>query len=228
MDLTVRDVARMMNVAEKTVFRWIKDNHMPVMGVGDQYRFDRTQLLEWATARNLAISSDFFRGTPETALSGNGIADALTSGGIFHDLPASDKVSAIKAVVEAMRLPKSVDRDFLLTVLLAREDMASTGMGDGVAIPHVRNPIILRIHRPCIALGLLKQPIEFGALDGKPVFALFTMMCPTPREHLHLLSRLAFGLRDPEFKTAIEARASADEIIRIAARLDKTSAKPAS
>lgn len=220
MELTVRDVARLLKVPEKTIFRWIKDNFMPVTRIGEQYRFDRTQLLEWATARDIAISEDFFRTSSNPDRDEDSIAPALQAGGIFHGLRAADKVSALRTVVETMNLPASVDRAFLLTVLLAREDMASTGVGDGVAIPHVRNPIILKVNQPIIALGLLEKPIEFGALDGKPVFALFTMICPTPRGHLHMLSRLAFGLRDSEFKGALEARAPTEQILGIVQRLD--------
>jgi PTS system nitrogen regulatory IIA component len=216
-----------LKVPEKTIVRWIKDNFMPVNRVGEQYRFDRTQLLEWATARDIAIGEDFFRTTSAPEASQDSIAAALRAGGIFHDLRAPDKVSALRVVVEAMHLPAGVDRGFLLTVLLAREDMSSTGVGDGVAIPHVRNPIILKVNQPFIALGLLERPIDFGALDGQPVFALFTMICPTPREHLHMLSRLAFALRDDEFKAAIEARAPAEKILGIVQRLDDSSRKVA-
>ena len=64
-------------------------------------------------------------------------------------------------------MPDEVDRDFLLTVLEAREAMGSTGIGDGIAIPHVRNPILLHVKRPFVSLFLLKQPVDFDAIDGK-------------------------------------------------------------
>jgi PTS system nitrogen regulatory IIA component len=54
--------------------------------------------------------------------------------------------------------------------------------------------------------------VDFGALDGQPVATLFTLVSPTVRAHLHLLSRLAFALRDDRFKTAVRTQASRDEI----------------
>jgi mannitol/fructose-specific phosphotransferase system IIA component (Ntr-type) len=90
-----------------------------------------------------------------------------------------------------------VDREFLYKVLLARESLGSTGIGDGIAIPHVRNPIVLHLSRPIVTLCFLERPVDFGALDGQPVNTLFTLISPTVRAHLHLLSRLAFTLRDP-------------------------------
>ena len=76
---------------------------------------------------------------------------------------------------------------------MARESLGSTGIGDGIAIPHVRNPIVMHIPRPTITLCFLEHPIDFGALDGQPVHTLFTIVSPTVRAHLHLL--LPPGLR---------------------------------
>jgi PTS system nitrogen regulatory IIA component len=76
----------------------------------------------------------------------------------------------------------------------------------------VRNPIILHLSRPIVTVCFLEQPIDFGALDGQPVTTLFTLISPTVRAHLHLLSRLAFTLRVPRFSAAIQTQASREEI----------------
>ena len=112
-----------------------------------------------------------------------------------------------------MKLPEDVDPEFLYQVLLAREALGSTGIGDGIAIPHVRNPIVLHLSRPTVTLCFLEQPVDFGALDGQPVSTLFTLVSPTVRAHLHLLSRLAFALRHPRFKAAVQSQASREEIL---------------
>jgi nitrogen PTS system EIIA component len=135
---------------------------------------------------------------------------------VARGLRAAGREAALRAVVEHMPLPAAVDREFFLGVLLAREDMASTGVGEGVAIPHVRNAIVLPISEPVITLGLLETPVDFGAVDGQPVFALFALVCPSVRMHLHLLSRLAFALRDTAFRSALDRRAPAEEIIAAA------------
>ena len=126
-----------------------------------------------------------------------------------------------------MRLPEEVDREFLLRVLLAREALASTGVGDGIAIPHVRNPIVLHVNRPMISLCFLEKPVDFDALDGKPVHALFSLISPTVRAHLHLLSRLAFGIRDMGFRDAVARQASRDEILDEARRMETSLAQKA-
>ena len=75
-----------------------------------------------------------------------------------------------------------------------------------------------------VTLCFLEKPIDFGALDGKPVHALFSMISPTARTHLHLLSLLAFALRDPAFRDCIARRASADEILAAVRRLEADAA----
>ena len=122
-----------------------------------------------------------------------------------------------------------MDREFLLRVLLARENLQSTGIGDGIAIPHVRNPIVLHVARPMIALCFLEKPVDFGALDGKPVSVLFSLISPTVRAHLRMLSRLSFALSDAGFKNAIIGQASREEILsharRVEAALDEKAAR---
>ena len=141
------------------------------------------------------------------------LVEALQAGGVVYRLGGTDKQSVLRAVVEAMRLPEEVDREFLFQVLAAREALASTGIGEGVAIPHVRNPIVLHVPSATVTLCFLERPVDFNALDGKPVRCLFTLVSPTVRAHLHLLSRLAFALRDPRFKEAIRRAAMRDEIV---------------
>jgi PTS system nitrogen regulatory IIA component len=107
-----------------------------------------------------------------------------------------------------------VDRAFLLEVLLARESLGSTGIGDGIAIPHIRNPLVLGVDGPRICLCFAKKPVDFDAIDKKPVNALFILISPTVREHLRLLARLSFALNDPGFRAAVSKRKPAAEIRR--------------
>ncbi|HUI08068.1 MAG TPA: PTS sugar transporter subunit IIA [Verrucomicrobiae bacterium] len=227
MQLTVQDVAGLLKVSEKTVYRWINERSLPGYRVSGQYRFNRAELLEWATSRRIHVSPEIFQEPESTATPLPGLGDALQAGGIFYRLAGADKESVLRSVAENMRLPEEVDREFLLRVLLAREALASTGVGDGIAIPHVRNPIVLHVNRPMISLGFLEKPVEFGALDGKPVHALFSVISPTVRAHLHLLSRLAFAIHDAGFKAAVVRQASRDEILGEARRVETNLAEKA-
>ena len=220
MQLTVRDVAGLLNVSEKTIYRWIKDGSIPAYRINEQYRFHRAELLEWATARKIGVSVDIFQEAGGATAQVPSLTEALLAGGIVYRLVGTDTESVLRAAVEAMRLPDEVDREQLLRVLVAREALASTGVGDGIAIPHVRNPIVLHVPRPTITLCFLERPVDFGALDGQPVHCLFTMVSPTVRAHLHLLSRLAFALRDPAFREVIRRQALREEILAEVRRVE--------
>lgn len=221
MQLGVRDVSRLLSVSEKTIYRWVKQGVLPAYRVNEQYRFNRAELLEWATSRRMNVSAALFDEPESHATPIPTLLEALQAGGIFYRLSGADKEAALRALVEHMRLPEEVDRDFLLRVLLAREALQSTGIGDGIAIPHVRNPIVLHVPRPMITLCFLDQPVDFGALDGKPVHVLFSLVSPTVRAHLRLLSRLAFTLHDPGFKRAIVRQAAREDILREIRRIEE-------
>jgi PTS system nitrogen regulatory IIA component len=219
MQLTVKDASSLLNVSEKTIYRWLEEGKLPGFRLRGQYRFNRAELLEWATAHRMGVSSTIFQETEAESVPLPLLSDSVQAGGIFYRVEGGDRESALRGVVEVMRLPDEVDRSFLWEVLMARERLASTGVGDGVAIPHARNPVVLHVDKPMVALCFLEHPIDFGALDGLPVQVLFTMVSPTARAHLHLLSRLSFALRDAEFRQQLREQASRDALIGTLRRL---------
>jgi len=221
MNITVRDAAKVLDVSEKTIYRWIHKGIVPAYRVNEQYRLNRAELLEWATHRNMAVSPDIFREPESEGVPMPTLVEALQTGGIIYRVEGHNKEAALRFIIEHIWLPEEVDREFLLQVLLAREALGSTGIGDGIAIPHVRNPVVLHITRPFISLAFLEIPIDFGALDGKPVHALFTIMSPTVRAHLHMLSRISFVLRDNKLKDAIKHQAGRQEILSEIDRIEK-------
>jgi PTS system nitrogen regulatory IIA component len=227
MQLTVRDVSRFLSTPESTVIRWIKQRGLPSQHVGGQYRFNRVDLLEWATANKIKVSVEVFDHLAAEDEPGPSLPGALEAGGIFYQVKDTNKELALRAMVEVLPLPDDFDRELLLRLFLARETSASTAIGDGVALPHVRNPIVLQVERPMVTLCFLEQPVDFGALDGKPVRVLFSLICPTMRGHLQTLSRLSFALHDEGFKGVVMRQAPREEILREARRVEASLAAPA-
>jgi PTS system nitrogen regulatory IIA component len=224
MQLTVRDVARALGTEEKTVYRWVSHDGLPAELINGQYRFNRTELLEWAALRKKEVSPDLFSNGDDA--SSMRLDDALRAGGILEGIQGADKDAVLRAVVEAMPLPAEFDRAFLLEVLLSRESLGSTDIGDGLAIPHPRYPVVLPIERPSITLCFLAQPIAFSTSASQPVHTLFTLVSPTARTHLQLLARLAHALRDASFRAVVRRKARADEILREAGGLENALRPP--
>ncbi len=220
MQLTVRDVSRFLDVSESTVIRWMKQRGLPAQYVGGQHRFNRAELLEWATANQIKVSLELFDRLATDDEPIPRLAEALEGGGIFYRLQDTSKDRALRALVEVLPLPADIDRELLLRLFLAREASATTAIGGGIALPHVRNPIVLHVARPMVTLCFLERPVDFGALDGTPVHVFFSLICPTMRSHLQMLSRLSFALHDVKFRDAVLHGSPCGEILAAARRVD--------
>ena len=226
MQLSVKDAASILDVSEKTIYRWIKQGVIPSYRINEQYRFNRAELLEWATSRRIQVSPEIFSEKDLASSPLPRLGEALKAGGVEYRVEGSDQRSVLRAVVDLLHLPEEVDREFLYQVLLARETLGSTGIGEGIAIPHVRNPVVLHVSKPTVTLCFLEKPIDFGAIDNVPVDTLFTLISPSVRAHLHLLSRLGIVLRDDGVKSALRERASREALMEAFSRAESALPKP--
>lgn len=221
MTLTVREAARLLRVSEKTVYRWIADRRLPARRIGDQLRLSRAELLDWVAVNRAEASLELYTETDEEEAALPSLAQALTSGGVVYRLDGRTRDEVLRSAVQATRLPEGVSTDFVFEVLRAREQLASTAVGEGIAIPHPRHPLVLHVPEPSITLCFLEEPVDFEAVDGQPVFALFLVLSPNVRAHLHLLGRLGFALRQPGFQRAVRKQSGRNMILKEAGRVDE-------
>src|SRR5438445_8592318 len=110
MQLSIRDLIKLRNVAESTVLRWIKQRGLPAQQVGGQYRVNRAELLEWATANNVRVSLELFDHLEADAETTPSLAESLEVGGIHYQLQDTTKDRALRALVQVLPLPDDVDR----------------------------------------------------------------------------------------------------------------------
>jgi nitrogen PTS system EIIA component len=219
--MKVSEVAALLKVEESSVLKWIKKEKLPATLVSGSYRINRVDLLEWATEHAIMVPPELFA-VAEADIHYPTLSEALEAGGVYCGVPGKDKLEVLRSVVGLLKLPPQMDPDFLLQVLLAREALGTTAIGGGIAIPHVRNPILLQNKPvPAISLCFLANPIDFGALDGEPVRMLFLLTSPTVKVHLHLLSRLAFALHDPQFRGTLNLACDPAGIIEAARRFER-------
>lgn len=213
MQLTLRQAAGYLSVTDATVRRWITERGLPVHQVNERLYLNAVELWEWAVEHGVEVSRsllDHARRAPDIVPP---MSELLRAGGILYDIEATEKRALLRDFVARLPLPPAQDRTTLLSVLEAREAMGSTGIGDGIAIPHVRNPIVLHLDDPFVTLGLLRHPVDFEAVDDKPVHALFMVVSPTVPVHLRILAQLGFLLRDDGLRELMRRRAPVDEIL---------------
>lgn len=218
MHLTVADVAALLRTSPKQVYRWIDEGELDCNWFHDQPRFNRTELLEWATARRIPVAVEQFLDEGDTA-NALSLAASLATGGIHRAITGKNRDEILRAVVGATPIPDS-ERETLVEVLLAREATGSTGIGNGIAIPHVRQPIVMGGGAATVSLCFLSEPVDFFAIDGSPVHTVFLIISTTVRGHLQMLAKLGAALSDPAFQSAILHRESTEEILREAARVE--------
>jgi nitrogen PTS system EIIA component len=213
MDLLLRDIVKIFQVSEQTIQTWIGKKNMPFMKANDQYSFNYIEILDWALEQKINL-------TPEALSFGDSenqqpsmVYQAIKNGQIYYDIPGDTLEAVLKSIVDVLALPKGLNKQSFFQMLVSREKMMSTGLGNGIAIPHVRNPVVLNIAQPSISLCFLNKPVDFKALDAKPVFILFLLLSPSVPQHLAILSRLAFCLQNPKLQEFLHAKASREQIL---------------
>jgi PTS system nitrogen regulatory IIA component len=213
MQLTTNDIIKIFAVPEQTVNHWIEKKKMPCIKANEQYRFNYIELLDWALKKKIRL-------TPEVLALGDRenhnsctLYQAIKEGHIHYDISGNTREEVLKAVVDVLPLLPKLNKKSLWQMLIAREEMVSTAIGNGIAIPHVRNPVVLHIDHPSITLCFLKKPIDFKAIDGKPVFILFTLLSPCVKMHLTILSRLAFCLQNTKLQEFLHIKATQEQIL---------------
>lgn len=148
------------------------------------------------------------------------LIDILDESAIVADLTASTKTEALEALVEVMtKSNPALRKEDLLQVLLEREELGSTGIGDGIAIPHGKSQELTEI---VSGFGLSKQGIEFDSLDGKPAHLFFLLVAPenSVGTHLKMLARISRMLKNVEFRQKLLEAKSQQEIYQIIAEED--------
>ncbi|HXH38108.1 MAG TPA: helix-turn-helix domain-containing protein, partial [Thermoanaerobaculia bacterium] len=172
MKITITEAAALLGADEGRVHAWIEEAELPAQRIRGQYRINRSDLLEWATAHNVGVAPRAFhheRGTPS-------LAEALRAGGVHDHVPGSDLASVLRHIVMLLPLTDNADREMLLQLLLARDMLGVTAVGDGIAIPHVRTPIILSPVDAVLAMSFLTTPLSLKSPDGQAVDTFFFLI----------------------------------------------------
>lgn len=139
------------------------------------------------------------------------IPDLLSPADLMIDVRTPNKSALLRELADKAAANLKLHVDQVAPLLLKREDLGSTGIGRGVAIPHARLP---ELDRPFGLLAKLKQPIEFDAIDGQAVDLVFLLLLPAAAENgqLGALALVARTLRPPEVLVRLRRARTVSEI----------------
>lgn len=128
------------------------------------------------------------------------LPEIIEENNIIPELRAKDKKGVLEELAEAIsRHEPSIDKGALVKVLVERERLGSTGIGDGVAIPHGK---MNGVSRPIISFGRSKQGLDFDSMDGQPAHLFFLLIAPEDSSsvHLQVLGKIAKILKNRDFR----------------------------
>ena len=140
------------------------------------------------------------------------LSDILSQNHIIPDLKAKDKKGVLAELVDVIvSSDPTLDKNSLVKVLLERERLGSTGIGDGVAIPHGK---FQGLKHPIISFGRSPKGLDFDAMDGEPVFLFFLLVAPEDSASIHLkaLARIAKIIKSRSFRNVLMQVSTREEI----------------
>jgi PTS system nitrogen regulatory IIA component len=180
--LTIEEVAKYLRVSERTVYDWAQKGEIPAGKIGTVWRFKKTEIERWVndrlTVRNLEPQFDAIQ------------VESIISTDRIVFLNYSSKRDALMALADNLATaPQVKNRGELTMEILKREELMSTAIGRGIAIPHVRLASVTDL---VVSVGVSKIDIaDFQALDDEPV-RLLLMIAASYHQHAYYLQTLSF------------------------------------
>jgi len=201
--ITIDEVAKYLRVSERTVYDWAQRGEIPAGKIGTVWRFKKSEIEQWVNSR---LSGSKKPGT--TAV----IVDAILSPDRILFLHHASKLDALTALAENLAgAPQVKNRQELMEKIIQREELMSTAIGRGIAIPHVRLSSITDL---VMSVGISKVAItDFHPLDDEPVRLLF-MIAAAYNQHAYYLQTLSFfsaRLKNNELRASLLDTQSVEE-----------------
>jgi len=151
------------------------------------------------------------------------LSDFVVREPILVDLKATGKEEAIREIVRGLRDAGQVaeaDYESVVRAILGREELGSTGIGQGVAVPHTRHPTVQRLVG---TVALSKHGVDFAALDGDPVNIFFLLISPPnqPGDHLRALENISRHLKDEKFVKSLRQAKTREAVVELLQEADQ-------
>ncbi len=219
--LTLAEIARYLKVSEKTILRMVKRGELPGSKVASQWRFQRVAIDQWLTAKMESATDERLVDVIQTTPKIIPLARLITPARILMDLTPGDTKTVLQQLIQPLADDNLLDDPAqFLSDLQSREAMSSTGIGDGVAIPHVREQENSGVRQTCVVMGLCREGIDFGALDGEPTYVFMLLCGNAVTVHLRLLAKTMLLLRNPGMVSSLLSCRNRDEVEALLRRAD--------
>lgn len=199
--LTLAEVATYLKLSEKTLLKMVKSGEIPCAKIANQWRFSRPMVDDWLRGKMDVVPKNDLTRLIEKEFDYMPVSRLIDLDSMIMNLKSTDRAGVLDELAEvAFQNNLILDKESLIRKLNEREDLTSTAIGNGIAIPHIRKPSASIINEPKIVIGLSREGLDFKSPDGKLTRLFFLILSDSEVVHLRILSRLAVILR--EGKTA--------------------------
>lgn len=143
------------------------------------------------------------------------LLDTLTEDVVKVPLESDEKDEVIRELIEVLvRAGKIDDRQAALEAVETREQQCSTGIGNGLGVPHGKDPSIKQL---CVAAGICPAGIDFDSIDGEPVYMIFLILSEidNPGPHVHCLAEVAGLMKSPGMSEKLAKAETAKDLVRM-------------
>jgi PTS system nitrogen regulatory IIA component len=220
--MDIPQVARYLGMSVQDVTRLAARGQLPGRKVRGAFRFRKGDVDHWVETRMPGLSHDRLAEIEQGVAAHHGMEQAaplvvplIPAGGILAPLQARTAPAAIRALVEAADDAGLVyDRKLLIEEVVQREQLCSTAIGPGLALPHPRHPMPWDIAASFVILGRSDGGIPFGAEDGSLTRLFMLICCKDERTHLHVLARIS-RMFDDATLAAVMAAGDAEAIRQV-------------
>jgi len=141
-----------------------------------------------------------------------GLVELVERGGVYYNIGGATVKEVLTELVAAVPVPGSIHHEALLGAVLEREALMPTAVGNGIAMPHPRSPLISDPADQFISICFLRHGVDWRSLDGDPVRTLILIVSASAKLHLGTLSRISFLCQQASFRTLLADRASMEEL----------------
>lgn len=212
MDLKLKDVADLLSVSETTIEKWVSDGKMPAYCIDQQYRFNRDEIEDWMIKQKDLQTNDEEKNVSPSGNRQFSLYRAVNKGLLLSNVKGNNKESIIRNVTREIASQMHLDQDVLAELLIDRENLHSTALSNGIAVPHARD-FLLNSSFDIVTIVFPEQPIPFDALDGKPVHTLFFLFASDDKRHLHLLSKIAHFSHKPGTISYLQSKPKKEDLL---------------
>jgi PTS system nitrogen regulatory IIA component len=209
--MNLEQLADFLQRDAREVHKLASRGHLPVHRISGEYRFHPVEINHWLeTQMHGYTEQELSKLEKGPAGQGQGMKPLLTTmlseATIAVPLAARTKASVLKELVTAAEQSWQVyDPEAILEAIRAREDLASTALVSGIALPHPHRPVPGSLGESVIAFGRTNSPLPFGAPGGGLTDLFFLVCCTDDRTHLQVLARLSRVMLRPGFLDELRA-----------------------